>query len=130
LLALLMDFCSGSPTQFLSGVDSGINILFLRPESPGRVLKSGDIDNRLKTLFDALRIVHNADELGRYKAPADEEDPFFCLLEDDSLIDHLSVETDRLLQPIGEHFEVNDARLVITVNIRPTLQTSANIRFN
>ncbi len=64
----------------------GIELLFLRPDPPGSVLSSGDIDNRLKTLFDALRIPHDASEVGRYKTPEAEEDPFFCLLEDDSLI--------------------------------------------
>lgn len=33
-----------------------IDILFLRPSEPGQIITSGgDIDNRLKTLFDALR---------------------------------------------------------------------------
>jgi hypothetical protein len=33
-----------------------LNILFLRADIPGKVVQSGDIDNRLKTLFDALRM--------------------------------------------------------------------------
>jgi hypothetical protein len=41
-----------------------IHILFLRPDRPGSIIKSGDIDNRLKTLFDAFRIPQNNDELG------------------------------------------------------------------
>jgi len=96
-----------------------INILFLRPDQPGDTLKSGDIDNRLKTIFDALCIPQHLEQLGGITKPDEGEEPFFCLLEDDSLITHLSVETDMLLQPTGERFDVNDARLVITVKIRP-----------
>ena len=31
-----------------------VDVLFLRNEPPGSALRAGDIDNRLKTLFDAL----------------------------------------------------------------------------
>jgi hypothetical protein len=34
----------------------GLEILFLRPDKPGGVVWAGDIDNRIKTLIDALRI--------------------------------------------------------------------------
>lgn len=96
-----------------------IEILFLRPDLPGSVLKSGDIDNRIKTLFDALRLPHGTQELIGYDNPQDDEKPFFCLLEDDSLITHISVETDILLQPTGKKFDPNDTRLIIAVKIRP-----------
>jgi hypothetical protein len=46
-------------------VACGIDILFLRPGHFGQVLQSGDTDNRLKTLFDALRMPTDANELGR-----------------------------------------------------------------
>src|SRR5262249_24914581 len=40
-----------------NGLVCELDILFLRPENPGRVMGSaGDIDNRIKTLIDALRI--------------------------------------------------------------------------
>jgi hypothetical protein len=112
------------------GLTCAVRILFLRSDPPGQVLKSGDIDNRLKTLFDALRIVNSADELGRSKLPGSDEDPFYCLLEDDSLINHLSVETDTLLQPTGADYDANDARLVITVQIKPIAQNLLNLGLN
>ena len=34
----------------------GLEILFLRPSIPGNLIRAGDIDNRLKVLFDALKI--------------------------------------------------------------------------
>lgn len=38
--------------------------------------------------------------------PAIDEDPFYCLLEDDSLVTQLSVEADRLLEPVRSKSEV------------------------
>lgn len=109
-----------------------LDILFLRPDVPGGVLKSGDIDNRLKTLFDALKMPQAADELGGYIAPAAEEDPFYVLLEDDRLISHVGVETDVLLQPTptaAGNFLPNDARLIITATIRPYAVHMQNLHF-
>ena len=111
---------------------AGVEILFLRPDTPGGVLKSGDIDARLKTLFDALKMPSNADELGGYDVPADGEDPFFVLLEDDGLLSHVSIETDTLLEPTPPakgQFLVNDARLVITVHLRPYFVKIDNTHF-
>jgi hypothetical protein len=103
-----------------------IHILMLRPGEPGKALQSGDIDARLKTIFDALTMPGHADQLGGYKSPSEDEDPFFCLLEDDQLVSHVAVETDVLLQPVrdeaghaGRLIEKNDARLIISVKIRP-----------
>ena len=106
----------------------GIHILFLRPDVPGAVISSGDIDNRLKTIFDALRMPRDKAEAGGYQPDAG-EDPFFCLLEDDSLISHAAVETDTLLKPIGDTWDRNDARLVITVRLTPYRVTTTNLAF-
>jgi hypothetical protein len=60
-----------------------LDILFLRPDVPGKAIQSsGDIDNRLKTLFDALRMPQNDTELGPYASPGEGEEPFYCLLEE------------------------------------------------
>jgi hypothetical protein len=74
-----------------------LEILMLRPDyGPGYVVQGGDIDNRLKTLFDSLRIPKDINEI-----PSDtkKEEPFYCLFEDDILISKLSINTDRLLEP-------------------------------
>jgi hypothetical protein len=107
-------------------VACGIDVLFLRPDPPGEVLKSGDIDNRLKTLFDALRMPIDQRELGGYLACEDEE-PFYCLLEDDRLISKVSVETDLLLEPTSARAGKSDSRLVITVSLRPYKATWTNL---
>ena len=106
-----------------------LSILFLRPDVPGGVLKSADIDNRLKTLFDALRMPHDKDELGGH-VPAEGEDPFFCLLQDDSLISNVSVETDMLLEDFEGRYDANHARLVITAHVRPYAVSWQNINFS
>jgi hypothetical protein len=89
-----------------------LDILFLRPSPPGAIIGTGgDIDNRLKTLFDGLRRPLQKNEVSG--SPIDEE-PFHCLLADDSLISKFSVTTDQLLQPGTSD---GGAQLVIAVSI-------------
>ena len=78
-----------------------LEVLLLRPEPKGFILTGGgDIDNRLKTLLDSLRMPRNSQELPKEDKPNEDEKPFFCLLEDDSLVTSVSVSTDHLLEPI------------------------------
>lgn len=105
----------------------GLDVLFLRPDRPGVVLRSGDIDNRLKTLFDALRIPEAAESY--HQRPRSAEEPFFCLLEDDKLITKVSVETDQLLQFVTPQRDMNEVRLVITVTLRPFEMNLENMQF-
>ena len=83
-----------------------LKITLLRPEPPGSIItQAGDIDNRLKTLFDALKVPEPT-ALPPDDKPMDSETPFFCLLEDDCLITKVSVETDTLLDTYESHSEV------------------------
>lgn len=104
-----------------------INILFLRPDVPGSIIQSADIDNRLKTLFDALRLPAHSAELGGYETPDADEDPFYCLLEDDKLVTHVSVTTDVLLEPVEDR--INDARLFLDVKITPYAVNLENLSY-
>ncbi len=79
-----------------NAVSCELHIKFLRLGRPGDVTKGGDLDNRLKTLLDALRIPHRKDQLGRDK-PASVNERLYCLLGDDSLITGVSVDSDQLL---------------------------------
>jgi hypothetical protein len=91
-----------------------LDILFLRKEEPGKLVKQGgDIDNRIKTLFDGLRMP-TASEM-QY-APAELERPFYCLLQDDSLIAGFNVRTGKLLSKPGSH--VAEVRLVVEVIVK------------
>jgi hypothetical protein len=80
-----------------------LDITFLRPEPPGCIVtQGGDIDNRLKTLFDAFRIPKVSQEIPNGDTPGPTENPFYCLLEDDNLITKVTVKTDRLLKPCDD----------------------------
>jgi hypothetical protein len=92
-----------------------LHITFLTPDEPGRTItQGGDLDNRLKTLLDGLRAPRVADEVPAGETPQDGEDPFYCLLEDDSLITGLSVTTDRLLRP-----EADRSAVVLVIHVTP-----------
>ena len=101
-----------------------LDILMLRPEPPGAIiLRGGDIDNRLKTLLDALRMPHTPDELPGGWVQQPDENPFFCLLEDDALITSIAVASDRLL----EERPPAEVELVIRVVVKATEPTWANM---
>ena len=92
-----------------------LDILFLRRDMPGGLIQSGgDLDNRIKVLFDALRLPTHVGELAG-ASPAEDEDPFYVLLEDDRLITQLKVTTDLLLAPPRDSEPQNDVRLIIHV---------------
>ncbi len=102
-----------------------LTISFLRPEEPGSIItQGGDIDNRIKTLLDALRMPKIPNEVPKGDVPRVDENPFFCLLEDDNLITKLTVSTDRLLEPVESRSEV---QLLMHVLIKRTRGTWGNI---
>jgi hypothetical protein len=79
-----------------------VDISLLLPNAPGSLIsQGGDIDNRLKTLLDALRMPKVEAEIPKGQKPKSDEFPFFCVLEDDALITKVSVDTDRLLQEMS-----------------------------
>ncbi|GAC1585524.1 MAG: hypothetical protein NVS3B5_19930 [Sphingomicrobium sp.] len=106
-----------------------IDILYLRRYPPGSLINRGDLDNRLKTLFDALAIP-NPHQGYENLTPEFGETPFFyCLLENDKFISKITIETDTMLQEVQEPPDDNDARLVITVRVRPYEMTFLNAQF-
>jgi hypothetical protein len=81
-----------------------LQITLLRPETPGAIIThGGDIDNRLKTLLDSLKIPSEPTALPNNCKPGDNEDPFYCLLEDDNLVTELSVTTAQLFVPMDKN---------------------------
>ena len=101
-----------------SGFTCKLDVLFLRRDNLGNLIQSGgDIDNRIKVLFDGLKMPQIKADLGGFLI-AEDENPFFCLLEDDSLITSLSVTADRLLTPqTGTGHCIHDVLLVIRVTV-------------
>jgi hypothetical protein len=93
----------------------------IRPGAPGALVHSGDIDNRLKTLFDALRMPNDVSEL---VVNTEETDvPIYCLLEDDRLITRVDVASHQLLIEV----EPKEVILVIKLNVKSTQKTWDNI---
>jgi hypothetical protein len=101
-----------------------LEVVMLRPTRPGALLRQGgDIDNQLKGLFDALRYPHNLAELPDADTPADGEDPFFCLLDDDERITDLHVATDRYLAAPDQR----SVHVTLFLRTRPTRVIYANL---
>jgi hypothetical protein len=100
-----------------------LEITFLRKGEPGAlILPGGDLDNRMKTLFDALSIPKEQDLLGN-----PDHEPFLCLLEDDSLIIGQHVETGRLLTTTDP--SPSAVHLLIQVSVNVTRLGTSNIGF-
>ena len=95
----------------------------MRPSEPGNLLNhGGDLDNRIKGLFDAL-CMPSSQQLPKGASPEGDEAPFFVLLEDDALVTSFSVETDRLLKP---GLSNSDVEIIMSVNVTKTRSTWGN----
>ncbi len=110
-----------------------LRFLVLRRDGDAAVSAGRDIDNRIKTVIDALTV-----PLPKYGSPLgmdgnplppqDGETPLFVLLDDDRQVTHLEVETDALLSaPDGS----SDAyvQLSVLVEIRPYHTNMFNLSF-
>ena len=109
------------------GLYAELQLELLRPEPPGRLLtQAGDMDNRLKTLFDALSMPPHPNALPKNVQPESDEMPFFCLLEDDNLVTSLAVRTIQLLE---EKVDESTVELLVGVRIGRTKNTWGNGAF-
>ena len=112
----------------LQNLVCGLRITIIRREKPGQIMrKTGDLDNRLKKLLDALRIP-DEEQLTRVH-PEEGETPFFCLLEDDNLVTGFDVTTEQLLEPVSPDGNEADVVAIITAEIWPTRITAWTERF-
>jgi hypothetical protein len=94
-----------------------LDVLLLRPDEDKYIFTRGDIDGQLKTLFDALKIPENEEATGK-SPPQEGETPFFCLLQDDSLITEVHVTTDQLLLlPNRKDIKAIDSFVLIDVKL-------------
>ena len=104
-----------------------LDILFLRRDDPGNLIcEGGDIDNRIKVLFDALRMPQDDNEVRGLESPSHF---ICCLTENDSLITGFRVITDRLLEPPSSEAEQNHVRLIINVEVKATRLTPDNMAY-
>jgi hypothetical protein len=94
------------------GLYCELDLLILKPDiSKGAF---GDLDNKLKTIFDSLRYPNKQQEIPTTWTPLAHQNPLICLLEDDNLITRFNVNVDRLLRPAS----TDDIIMIITVNIK------------
>jgi hypothetical protein len=98
--------------------------VFLRKEQPGKVYQGGDLDGRIKTLIDALAMPQHLEQV----FPEEETlDPIFCLMEDDSLVSGVAIESERLLAAQDDRRDY--ARVLISVDVRVREARSYNLPF-
>jgi hypothetical protein len=105
-----------------------LNIVLLRPEAPGGLLTAGgDMDNRLKTLLDAMTMPRHMNALPTDPAAIQNASQIFCLLEDDNLVTSMAIRTEQLLEPDTTKGIVD---VTIGVRTRVTQQTMDNFGFD
>jgi hypothetical protein len=103
----------------------GLKVRILRKEPPGKVYQGGDLDGRIKTLVDALTMPQNVEQV--LDKDSTEFSPIYCLLEDDSLVSGLDIESERLLG--DQNNAQNWVRLTIEVDVRVRQATIYNQSF-
>jgi hypothetical protein len=104
-----------------------LSIKLLSRDEPGSIVHQGDLDNRLKILFDALSLPQ-ANQLPEDAAPNVNETPLLCLLEDDKLITALSVTTGMLLRPSVSEESKTDVELDISVDVKTSEKSRSALR--
>lgn len=99
-----------------------IDVLFL--SAAGKAMKrdsgGGDIDNRMKTLLDALGVPQRGElgqELGQKEGEPPYPDPTFVLFSDDSLVTSIKVTADTLLTSASTA-DPSEACVIINVNAK------------
>ena len=101
-----------------------LDILLLSESLPGGVInRAGDIDNRLKTLFDALSVPQSSQEVPPDPETNDDR-RVFCLLGDDRLVIDVRVSNDKLLY-VPEH----SRQSLVIIRVHPVASevTNANL---
>ena len=106
--------------------------LYRKVGPEGVLFVGGDIDNRLKTLLDALQVPNDSAQVPRAEEGSnspDEWPPIFCLLDDDRAVTKLSVESIKLLAQIPkEHTDLeNYVEMEVDVTIEPASPIMGNV---
>jgi len=107
-------------------ITANLNITILVPHEVARIVNNGgDIDNRIKTLFDALRVPAADSEIPANDSFDYAHGGMYCLLEDDKLINRISI---RSYQDHGSS-EDDHVRCLIEVETRIIQATWRNLNF-
>lgn len=99
-----------------------LKIQYLRREPPGRIFQGGDIDNRIKTLFDAFQVPDNQQVVDDETAG----NPIYCLVENDRLITGLEITSHQLLSKPNL---INQVHMLIEVEVRVSQSRGYNQMF-
>ena len=101
-----------------------VRLLFPSPESlsPASIV-ARDVDNKLKTLFDGLRIPQQSQEIPEKWMPEAGQNPLFCLLEDDSLIAKVSVSSGYSLRPLAK----GEVFVILNIKVKGKMGTLHNL---
>jgi hypothetical protein len=119
------NFCPLACEEF--SLSCTLDILFLRHGTPSGTISGGDLDNRVKTLIDALS---KPSAMSANDTPQEGEDPLFTLLQDDNQVSALTVQSDTLLEQFSDPDpHQRDAIVVIAVELRPYMPTHFNLAF-
>lgn len=103
-----------------------LSITILVPHDVGRIVQNGgDIDNRIKTLFDALRVPSVSSEIPNSDSFDYSTTGLYCLLEDDKLINRVSIRSYRDHAPIDK----DSVRCLIEVETKITKAMWGNLNF-
>jgi hypothetical protein len=107
---------SFQPTIYQRCATCELDIMILSRSKPGSLIHDGDLDNRLKNLFDALRLP-KLNELPD-NLEEDQNTTFEVLLEDDRSITDFRVRSATLLIPKRPDEPLCYAEITIEVKIR------------
>jgi hypothetical protein len=106
------------------GLACALDILILRRDHQANSLvqSGGDIDNRIKVLFDALHIPQSCEGI---PAPSEADRLVFCLLENDQLITEVNISTAQLLVEPPANLGHPDQYVHVVIHVK-TLVTGAS----
>lgn len=82
-----------------------------------------DVDNKLKTLFDGLRIPQQSQEIPEDWIQDEEQNPLYCLLEDDGLIAKVSVSSGYSLKPLDQ----GEVFVIVNIKVKGKMGTLHNL---
>jgi hypothetical protein len=103
-----------------------LDICLLLPHNVGSIVKNGgDIDNRIKTLFDALRVPSVTSEIPSSDSFDYATGGMYCLLQDDKLINKVSIQSFRDFDPPDQ----DSVRCTIKVTTKITAALWGNLHF-
>jgi len=103
-----------------------LSITLLVPHDVGKIVQNGgDLDNRIKTLFDALRVPAVQSEIPSSDTFQYGTEGMYCLLQDDKLIDRIAIKSYKDHSSVAE----DHVRCIIEVSTKITQASMYNLHY-